>query len=1040
MAEDLDLPDEVYGFGSWLLWVLATRATAVVDRAYEAGPARPSRHYGTVDGHPVPTPSLVAWLLTAAEAGIQPDQLAGRDARLDERQKVLRTIVSRAVGGEPRLFKDGWLRQLATVCGLGDPELDLLARCRDDEGYPVQPQALRKAIAHTYRSRANAGHRADSVVSAGQVVVGEIPREPPGFVARDMLGRLADAAGRGSVAVVCAVTGLRGVGKTQLAAAYARARVAEGCALVGWVNAETADTLLAGLARVAGRLGVADPEGDSAESARRLREHLQARAGKGLLVLDNATRPAELRTFLPATGETQVVITSTDQAFTELGEVVDVTVFTRAESLGYLAARTGLADQIGAAMAADELGDWPLGLAQAAATIRRQHLTYATYLERLRRVPVAALLGSVPGGEYPHPAAAALLLSIQATEAGERGGLTGRLLRVVAALSADGVDRRLLDGLAVADGREGEVDEALERCVAGSLLGWSVTGDAVIMHRLLARVLRERDHADGQWDVTVSTALGLLEPALFPEEQAWARREDGAHLASHAEVLWEAGGGDGTADPELRLRQLRARRWAVRQLRAAADLGRAVELGQRVLADCEQALGADHPDTCTARDSLAGAYASAGRLEQAIPLSERTLADRERVLGTDHPDTITARDSLAATYQRAGRLEQAILLYEQAVADFERVLGGDHPQTLRSRDCLAGAYASAERLEQAIPLFERLLADCERVLGADHPQTITARQNIAFTYDAAGLVEQAIPLYEQAAADFERVLGADHPETLTVRNNLGHAYREAGQLEKAIPLHERTLADRERVLGADHPDTLVSRGSLALAYAAAGRLEQAIPLHEQVVADSERVMGADHPLTLSSRNHLGVFYTSAGQPERAIALHERTLADRERLLGADHPHTFNSRNNLARAFRSAGLHERAIRLHEETLADRQRVLGADHPDTLTSRDDLACAQASAGRSGLAIRLHQETLADRQRVLGADHPDTLASQENLAIAYQSSGRLQQAIQLFAQTLADRQRVLGADHPDTRASRANLEQARTEADTRPLAGSL
>ena len=56
MGENLNLPDEVYGFGSWLLWVLATRATAVVDRAFAAGPARPSRHYGMVDGHPVPTP------------------------------------------------------------------------------------------------------------------------------------------------------------------------------------------------------------------------------------------------------------------------------------------------------------------------------------------------------------------------------------------------------------------------------------------------------------------------------------------------------------------------------------------------------------------------------------------------------------------------------------------------------------------------------------------------------------------------------------------------------------------------------------------------------------------------------------------------------------------------------------------------------------------------------------------------------------------------------------------------------------------------
>ncbi len=119
-------------------------------------------------------------------------------------------------------------------------------------------------------------------VRPGQVVAGEIPRQPAAFVARETVNRLAAAAGESHVAVVCAVTGLRGVGRTQIAAAYARARADEGCGLVGWVNAETPDVLLDGLRRVAEALEVADPKGDSLESARRLRAYLQTRAAKGL--------------------------------------------------------------------------------------------------------------------------------------------------------------------------------------------------------------------------------------------------------------------------------------------------------------------------------------------------------------------------------------------------------------------------------------------------------------------------------------------------------------------------------------------------------------------------------------------------------------------------------------------------------------------------------------------------------------------------------------------------------------------------------------
>ena len=113
----------------------------------------------------------------------------------------------------------------------------------------------------------------------GQVVVGDLPAQPPSFVDRVAVDELRAAfrPGTGGVAVVCALTGGRGVGKTQTAAAFARERIAQGCPVVGWVSGESAAQLWAGLAELADRLGAADPEGDSHRSAVRLREHLQDR-------------------------------------------------------------------------------------------------------------------------------------------------------------------------------------------------------------------------------------------------------------------------------------------------------------------------------------------------------------------------------------------------------------------------------------------------------------------------------------------------------------------------------------------------------------------------------------------------------------------------------------------------------------------------------------------------------------------------------------------------------------------------------------------
>ena len=83
---------------------------------------------------------------------------------------------------------------------------------------------------------------------------GEIPWEPPGFLPRaDLLAELDRPGAR--VLVLHAVSG---AGATQLAAAYARARLAQGWRLVAWVSARDTGSLLGGLAAVADALGLPD--------------------------------------------------------------------------------------------------------------------------------------------------------------------------------------------------------------------------------------------------------------------------------------------------------------------------------------------------------------------------------------------------------------------------------------------------------------------------------------------------------------------------------------------------------------------------------------------------------------------------------------------------------------------------------------------------------------------------------------------------------------------------------------------------------------
>jgi tetratricopeptide (TPR) repeat protein len=75
-----------------------------------------------------------------------------------------------------------------------------------------------------------------------------------------------------------------------------------------------------------------------------------------------------------------------------------------------------------------------------------------------------------------------------------------------------------------------------------------------------------------------------------------------------------------------------------------------------------------------------------GQYWEAEPLFKSALANCEQALGPEDPDTLSAANNLALLYEIQGKYEQAEPLYQRALATYERARGVNHPETKRVRN------------------------------------------------------------------------------------------------------------------------------------------------------------------------------------------------------------------------------------------------------------------------------------------------------------------------------------------------------------------
>ena len=422
---------------------------------------------------------------------------------------------------------------------------------------------------------------------------------------------------------------------------------------------------------------------------------------------------------------------------------------------------------------------------------------------------------------------------------------------------------------------------------------------------------------------------------------------------------------------------------------------------------------------------LSNFYEGQGAYQQAKPWLEQCLSLSRKRLGQSHPGVATSLNNLALLYRSQGRYSEAEPLYLEALEILKRLLGQSHPGVATSLNNLAVLYQFQGRYSEAESFYLEALEMRKSLLEQSHPDVAQSLNNLAEFNRSQGRYQKAEALYLEALEIFKRLLGQSHPDVAISLHNLAKLYRCQERYQEAEPLYLEALEIFKHLLGQSHPHVATSLNDIAILYQSQGRYSEAEPLFLEALEMFQQLLGKSHPSVADILNNLAELYRSQGRYSEAEPLFLEALEMSKSLLGQSHPDVATSLNNLAGLYKFQGRYSEAEPLFLEALEMRKGLLGQSHPDVASSLNNLAELYRSQGRYSEAEPFYLEALEMRKSLLGQSHPDVANSLNNLAGLYQSQGRYSEAKPLYQQALDIAERKLGTNHPNTLLVRRNLE---------------
>lgn len=821
------------------------------------------------------------------------------------------------------------------------------------------------------------------------------------------------------VVLTTAVSGMGGVGKTELARHYVHhSKHTQNEALSRdyqrrfWFDASSLSQLSISFRELGLALQLIEPKDDDREVRKRIHQWLQLHPG-WLVVFDNADDYPAVAEWVPAKGGT-VLITTREHAPGQLPDeqIVRVTVLEEQEAVQWLYQLShrdtpllSIEEKSAVAELVKHLGYLPLAIVQVAAYLRlHPEILIADYLKKF----ISDRMGSLSEGtwgESKHETdiqkndsdalarkivARTWDISLRAMQyTADKQGRPNRaehLLTLCAYLAPTPIPIFLLEGWlgqtlahqAVDKILLGySLDEYLSELLRYALVQRDAYVNTVSVHRLVQEVIRYKDRI---------TLEAIFSERLSPIEKILSLSFPIA-ITHRAEITLQ-----NQLIPHLEqlLSHLVMRR---------SSLGESKEQ-QKACIELWQALGC--------------AYQDKGSLPKAVEYFKAALENYVCIEEPGHLYVAKIRNHLACALRAQGNSRAAIEQLKIALESDLYAYGPNDERVLITCSNMGEALIEQGDWEGAIEHFKACL---ESAHGSTSLFVAGGHFGLGVAFKAKGYFKKAIK-HLQIALDSSLNTKESDRFVTRIRNQLGEVLLEQGNEKGAAEQFKAALESDLHIYGVAHPIVAGDRLLLGTALRAQGDMKEAFK-HVYAAFDIFlNTFGPNHPNVASVRNHLGSVFAAQGDLKSGI---EHFKAALEINLGTYEPSHYavaGTRLNLGTALAAQGDLKGAIEHFHAALHTFAPIYGWDHPKVALTRANLGTALHDQGDLEGAAQQYKAVLEINLRSYESDHPHVVLVRTNLGTVLHDQGDLEGAAEQYKAALEMGLRIHGSDHSQVR----------------------